>query len=300
MRPAGAYSSACCLCLPRVLTLSADGKHLQQAPLPELAQLRQQQGAWHAGAAATDDGTGASSTLIPGQRLRIGDGLPVAFDSSSVDVELTVARGQADAFALLLQPFEGAAAGAAGAAVTYCWSTHTLQVRQERRWLALCNKSSQHCATVRLGWMPAGGGMLSVESPAWKLDPCAACVGCFTPVRTLSCMLPSCLGFCVDSLSLLPLSTTPPWLVFPLCPYCFRCVPGGLLHRSGRPGACGSRAPRAPRPLQAARPRPRPAGSAAGGGRSARRAALLRRAPAAPRRDQAISGHIRGHVSSEW
>jgi hypothetical protein len=136
LRPAGDYSSACCLCLPRVLTLSANGSRLQQAPLPELAQLRHQQGAWHAGAAAAaaaaaaDSGNGSSGvSLLPGQRLRIGEGLPGAFNSSSIDVELTVARGEADSLALLLHPFVGATAGAAGAALTYCWSTNTLQVR---------------------------------------------------------------------------------------------------------------------------------------------------------------------------
>lgn len=49
LRPAGAYDSACCLCVPRALYLSPDGKHLMQEPLPELRELRQQQGAWHIG-----------------------------------------------------------------------------------------------------------------------------------------------------------------------------------------------------------------------------------------------------------
>jgi hypothetical protein len=44
-----------------------------------------------------------------------------------VDLELQVAKGDADSFVLVMHPFEGVH-GAAGAAVAYCWSTNTLQV----------------------------------------------------------------------------------------------------------------------------------------------------------------------------
>jgi hypothetical protein len=136
MRLPGSYSSACCLCVPRALYLSPDGKTLRQEPLPELRELRQQEGAWHVGAAATDaQGSSTSSssssagvTLLPGQPMRLGDGSSVlTSSSSSLDMELKVAKGGAESFALVLHPFAGAV-GASGAAITYCWSTNTLQV----------------------------------------------------------------------------------------------------------------------------------------------------------------------------
>jgi len=126
MRPPGEYGSACCLCLPRVLYLSPCGRSLRQEPLPELRELRQQQGAWHAGAAAAGKASSTGVSLPPGQPLPLGSGEP-GFSSSSVDLELQVARGDAESFVLLLHPFQGAV-GAAGAAITYCWDTNTLQV----------------------------------------------------------------------------------------------------------------------------------------------------------------------------
>lgn len=104
-----------------------------QEPLPELRQLRQQQGAWHIGtAAASSNGSinsrvgSAGVALLPRQPMCLGDG--VAGFSTSVDLELQVAKGDADSFVLVMHPFEGVA-GAAGAAIAYCWSTNTLQVR---------------------------------------------------------------------------------------------------------------------------------------------------------------------------
>lgn len=130
-RPSGTYTSSCCLCVPRALYLSADGSTLLQEPLPELKQLRQQQqGAWHVGSAASAHGHSSSNSagvkLSPGQPLQLGAGI-AGFSSSSVDMELQVARGDGDSFALVLHAFEGAE-GAAGAAITYCWSTRELQV----------------------------------------------------------------------------------------------------------------------------------------------------------------------------
>lgn len=131
LRPPGTYSSSSCLCVPRVLTLSADGSRLLQAPLPELRQLRQQEGAWHVGAAAGSGGNGSGSSPV---LLRPREPLPVPLptadgssSSSSVDLELQVARGGAESFVLLLHPWAGVE-GAAGAAVAYCWRTNTLQV----------------------------------------------------------------------------------------------------------------------------------------------------------------------------
>lgn len=129
-RPPGTYNSACCLCVPRVLYLSPDGSTLLQEPLPELRELRQQQGAWHVGAqghSSSSNGNGSAGVqLVPGQPLRVGAGVG-GFSSSSVDLELQIAKGDADSFALVLHSFEGVA-GAAGAAISYCWSTNTLQV----------------------------------------------------------------------------------------------------------------------------------------------------------------------------
>ena len=133
LRPPGTYNSACCLCVPRVLHLSPDGRHLMQEPLPELRELRQVQGAWHVGAAAAaakDNGNGLSSApvaLPPRQALPVGHGGAAFSSSSSVDLEVKIAKGASDSVALLLQPFEDCA-GAAGAAISYCWSTNTLQV----------------------------------------------------------------------------------------------------------------------------------------------------------------------------
>jgi hypothetical protein len=137
MRLPGSYSSACCLCAPRALYLSPDGKTLLQEPLPELQELRQQEGAWHAGAAADAHSSSSSAgvVLLPGQPMRVGDGSDVlassssrsSSSSSSMDLELMVAKGDADSFALVMHPFAGAV-GASGAAITYCWSTNTLQV----------------------------------------------------------------------------------------------------------------------------------------------------------------------------
>lgn len=78
--------------------------------------------------------TGSSDTagvaLLPGQSLCLGGSSYGGFSSSSsVDVELTVSKGESDAFALVLHPFEGAA----GATIAYCWSTNTLQVCKTRR-----------------------------------------------------------------------------------------------------------------------------------------------------------------------
>eukprot|EP00879_Flechtneria_rotunda_P032845 GHRR01036238.1.p2 GENE.GHRR01036238.1~~GHRR01036238.1.p2 ORF type:complete len:107 (-),score=54.97 GHRR01036238.1:22-342(-) len=70
LRPAGTYNSACCLCVPRMLYLSPDGKHMLQEPLPELNCLREQQGAWHIGTAAGDS---SSMSLLPGVPVDFGD-----------------------------------------------------------------------------------------------------------------------------------------------------------------------------------------------------------------------------------
>lgn len=106
-----------------------------QQPLPELSELRQPQTAWHAGTAAAAAGKDLGSTA-PAVPLPPRLPLPVgrngsdsrSSSSSSVDLELQVAKGDADSFVLLLHAFEGAE-GAAGAAIAYCWSTNTLQVR---------------------------------------------------------------------------------------------------------------------------------------------------------------------------
>jgi hypothetical protein len=151
LRPSGAYSSACCLCVPRALYLSPDGKTLMQEPLPELRQLRQQQGAWHIGGSDAESASSVNSSrgsdavfatsansssrwrdsrgvaLLPRRPLHLGGGV-AGFNSSSVDLELQVAKGDADSIVLVMHPFEGVK-GAAGAAVAYCWSTNTLQVR---------------------------------------------------------------------------------------------------------------------------------------------------------------------------
>ncbi|WIA38806.1 hypothetical protein OEZ86_002088 [Tetradesmus obliquus] len=141
LRPAGAYDSACCLCVPRVLYLSPDGSRLLQQPLPELSALRQQRGAWHVGKHAADgeaactkslgdaDAFEAPLALLPGVPMQLGGSSSSSSSSSSshVDVELTLARGEAESVVLLLQPFEGLA-GAAGAGIAYCWATDTLQV----------------------------------------------------------------------------------------------------------------------------------------------------------------------------
>ncbi|KAF6262321.1 glycosyl hydrolase [Scenedesmus sp. NREL 46B-D3] len=132
LRPPGAYDSACCLCVPRVLYLSPDGARLLQEPLPELAALRQRRGAWHVGTAGTAssgvtaaDALEAPLALLPGVPLQLGGGgAGGSRGSSHVDLELTLTRGEAESVVLLLQPFEGAA----GAAIAYCWSTDTLQV----------------------------------------------------------------------------------------------------------------------------------------------------------------------------
>jgi hypothetical protein len=147
LRPAGAYDSACCLCVPRVLYLSQDGSRLLQEPLPELAGLRQQRGAWHIGMHVGEYALGngganafqAPQALLPGVPLKLGVSSSSSRGSSSsshVDVEITLTRGEAESVVLLLQPFEGLF-GAAGAGIAYCWATDTLQVR--RCWgLGLC------------------------------------------------------------------------------------------------------------------------------------------------------------------
>eukprot|EP00775_Hariotina_reticulata_P013159 gene13159-13289_t len=120
-RPPGTYDSACCLCVPRVLSLSPDGSTLLQEPLPELNLLRQHEKAWHAGEAA---GPAAPLLLLPpGMVLQLGGS-----SGSHMDIELSIARGSADAVVLVLQPFDSGVEGAAGAGIAYCWETNTLQV----------------------------------------------------------------------------------------------------------------------------------------------------------------------------
>jgi hypothetical protein len=152
LRPAGVYDSACCLCVPRMLYLSQDGNRLLQEPLPELAALRQQHGAWHVGkhaevkraagvikaaGAGVDENVSsafeAPKALLPGVPLQFGDNKGSSragggSSSSHVDMEFTLARGEAESVVLLLQPFEGLP-GAAGAGIAYCWATDALQVR---------------------------------------------------------------------------------------------------------------------------------------------------------------------------
>eukprot|EP00878_Enallax_costatus_P009511 GHUV01009939.1.p1 GENE.GHUV01009939.1~~GHUV01009939.1.p1 ORF type:complete len:772 (+),score=256.40 GHUV01009939.1:334-2316(+) len=118
LRPAGKYDSSCCLCVPRVLYLSPDGQAMLQEPLPELKLLRQQHTAW------TTEGIPLS--LLPGSPVDIAG---TVSGSSHMDMEITVSKGDADSFAVVLHPFvEAGVAGAAGAAITYCWKTNTLQV----------------------------------------------------------------------------------------------------------------------------------------------------------------------------
>lgn len=131
LRPSGKYDASCCLCVPRVLYLSADGKTLLQEPLPELTQLRQQQGAWHIGAAAVAAARETGARAPPAGTVLLPAGVPVQLagscSSSHIELEVTVAKGGADSVVLVLQPFDGLA-GAAGAGVAYCWKTNTLQV----------------------------------------------------------------------------------------------------------------------------------------------------------------------------
>lgn len=100
-------------------SVSADGQQLLQEPLPELKLLRQQYNTW------SNDGIPVS--LLPGRAVDLAG---CVSSSSHVDMEVTVSKGDSDSFALILQPFSRAGvAGAAGAAISYCWKTNTLQVR---------------------------------------------------------------------------------------------------------------------------------------------------------------------------
>lgn len=129
-RPAGEYTGSCCLCVPRMLELSEDGRVLLQQPLPELQQLRRQPAVWNTAAAVRGGGAPERVAVLlePQRPLEITGLVGSSSSSSHVDIEVVISRGAADAFALLLLPFNGVP-GAAGAALTYCWLTHTLQVR---------------------------------------------------------------------------------------------------------------------------------------------------------------------------
>ncbi|KAF8059133.1 oligopeptide transporter [Scenedesmus sp. PABB004] len=158
-RPRGAYASSCNLCVPRVLSLSADGARLLQAPLPELAALREAGGAWHAGAAA---GGAAPLVLAPGRPVDIG-GAP----GSALDVELALERGGADAVVLLLQPFDDAGVnGAAGAGVAFSWATNTLQVIHSTDLAALEAAAASPVARPRHRKLPVPGPEEAVAEAA--------------------------------------------------------------------------------------------------------------------------------------
>jgi hypothetical protein len=159
LRPPGTYNSSCCLCVPRALYLSPDGTTLMQEPLPELQALRQPGSAWHIGSAAA---SGAAPVLLPpGQPLRLGAGSAAFCSSSSIDVELQLAKGDAQSVALLLHPFDGVA-GAAGAAITYCWDTNTLQVRSLHASDATSHGSSTCCPQF-----VQGAGPLRMPAEYW-------------------------------------------------------------------------------------------------------------------------------------
>lgn len=105
----------CC----RDCLLLADGQELLQEPLPELKLLRQQHSSW------SSDGMPVS--LLPGCAVDLAGNVS---RSSHLDMEVTVSKGDSDSFAIVLQPFgDTGVTGAAGAAISYCWKTNTLQVR---------------------------------------------------------------------------------------------------------------------------------------------------------------------------
>eukprot|EP00877_Chromochloris_zofingiensis_P013104 jgi/Chrzof1/8047/UNPLg00092.t1 len=110
-RPVGDHDYSCCLCVPRVMSLK-NGK-LFQEPLPELTELREPQRAWQVTEAVP---------LMSKVPISIAKGVT----GDHVDVEISVTRGTATSFALLLQPYVGC--GGKGAAVAFNWVTGTLQM----------------------------------------------------------------------------------------------------------------------------------------------------------------------------
>eukprot|EP00877_Chromochloris_zofingiensis_P008156 jgi/Chrzof1/3594/Cz13g01200.t1 len=110
-RPVGDYDYACCLSVPRVMSLK-NGK-LFQEPLPELKELRQTKRSW------------TVSQPVP-LESRVPINIATSVTGDHVDVEVSVTRGSTASFALLLQPFVGSEGK--GASVAFNWVTGTLQV----------------------------------------------------------------------------------------------------------------------------------------------------------------------------
>ncbi|KAI3425312.1 hypothetical protein D9Q98_009077 [Chlorella vulgaris] len=152
-RPGTVAKYAGCLSLPRVLTLSPDGRRLVQQPAPELCRLRRCTDSLTEGAGA--GGKDGSSITGKASAAAGTDGCPCAVACGSsgrggwcvqgvevdemqlvavegvagpqLDLELTFGRGTATAAGVLLLSHEAGSQG--NALITYTWHTNALEVQ---------------------------------------------------------------------------------------------------------------------------------------------------------------------------
>ncbi|KAL4855527.1 Acid beta-fructofuranosidase 4 [Chlorella vulgaris] len=136
-RKVGSYNYAGCLTLPRVLHCTDDGR-LIQAPIPELAELRQGPG-WHQHSVRVTAEAAVKLHAPPG--------------AHALDIELTIDRGSAYAAGLLFRSYEAEAEG--GTALVYDWDRNSLE--------AIFN--------VPPNWQPQAATAASVAGEEEHFDP---------------------------------------------------------------------------------------------------------------------------------